>query len=367
MLKYRGKQLIRAGFMGVVLAILVIGVGLAPERLMSWATAIRYQAQFADAGGVVVGNDVVISGIKVGAVSDVSLQGRNALVTFTIDGSVPLGSDTTAHIRTGTLLGERVLTLESKGEGTLSPMDVIPVSRTASPYSLTEAVSELTANTAGTDTASLNQSLDTLSGTLDQVAPQLGPTFESVTRLSRAINERDDTLGALLEDGADVTKILSDRSQQVNTLILNANDLMAVLSDRRYVIVELLAHTSALSKQLSGLIHDNEQELAPTLDKLNAVTAVLENNRDNIAKALPGLAKFQTTLGETIGNGPYYQAYVPNIIISELLQPFFDYAFGFRRGVNAGQPPDNAGPRAELPFPYNGIPGPGEQWGPPPR
>ena len=67
MLKYRGAQLIRAGFMGVVLAVLVIGVGLAPERLMSWATAIRYQAQFADAGGVVTGNDVVISGIKVGA------------------------------------------------------------------------------------------------------------------------------------------------------------------------------------------------------------------------------------------------------------------------------------------------------------
>ena len=208
--------------------------------------------------------------------SDVVLQGRNALVTFTIDGTVPLGSDTTAHIRTGTLLGERVLTLESKGEGTMSPMDVIPVSRTASPYSLTEAVSELTANTAGTDTASLNQSLDTLSGTLDQVAPQLGPTFEAVTRLSQAINERDDTLGALLKDGADVTKILSERSQQVNTLILNANDLMAVLSERRYAIVELLAHTSALSKQLSGLIHDNEQELAPTLDKLNAVTAILE-------------------------------------------------------------------------------------------
>ena len=288
-------------------------------------------------------------------------------MTFTIDGSVPLGSDTTAHIRTGTLLGERVLTLESKGEGTMSPMEVIPVSRTASPYSLTEAVSELTSNTAGTDTASLNQSLDTLSGTLDQVAPQLGPTFESVTRLSQAINERDDTLGALLENGADVTKILSDRSQQVNTLILNANDLTAVLSDRRYAVVELLAHTSALSKQLSGLIHDNEQELAPTLEKLNAVTAVLENNRDNIAKALPGLAKFQTTLGETIGNGPYYQAYVPNIDMAPLLQPFLDYAFGFRRGVNAGQPPDNAGPRAELPFPYNGIPGPGEQWGPPQR
>ena len=140
---------------------------------------------------------------------------------------------------------------------------------------------------------------------------------------------------------------------------------MAILSDRRRAIVELLVRTSALSKQLSGVIHDNEQRLAPTLDKLNAVTAILEKNRDNIAKALPGLAKFETTLGETIGNGPYYQAYVPNIDIAQILQPFLDYAFGFRRGTDAGQAPDNAGPRAELPFPYNGIPGPGEQWGPP--
>ncbi|MCT7659275.1 MCE family protein [Mycobacterium deserti] len=367
MLKYQGRHLIRSGFMGVVLVVLVIAVGLAPERLVALATQIRYQALFADAGGVAVGNDVVVSGTKVGNVSGIALQGRNALVTFTIDGTVELGSDTTAHVRTGTLLGERVLTLESEGDGTMSPLDVIPVTRTASPYSLTEAVSELTANTAGTDTSSLNQSLDTLSATLDQVAPQLGPTFEGITRLSQAINDRDDTLGELLENGADVTKILSDRSAQVNTLILNANDLVSVLSARRYAIVELLAHTSALSQQLSGLIRDNEQELAPTLDKLNAVTAVLEKNRDNIAKALPGLAKFQTTLGETIGNGPYYQAYIPNLIFGQLMQPFLDYAFGFRRGVNAGQPPDNAGPRAELPFPYNGIPGPGEHWGEPPR
>jgi phospholipid/cholesterol/gamma-HCH transport system substrate-binding protein len=365
MLKYRGKQLIRPGFIGVVLVVLVILVGLSPEKLSAWATSIRYQALFSDAGGVAAGNDVTISGIKVGNVSNVALQGRNAVVTFAIDGTVSLGSDTTAHVRTGTLLGERVLTLESKGNGTMRPMDVIPVSRTASPYSLTEAVSELTSNTAGTDTVSLNQSLDTLSATLDQVAPQLGPTFDGLSRLSQAINDRDDTLGDLLKNGADVTKILSDRSEQVNTLILNANDLVAVLSERRYAIVELLVHTSALSKQLSGLIHDNEQKLAPTLDKLNAVTAVLENNRDNIAKALPGLAKFQTTLGETIGNGPYYQAFVPNLDIAQILQPWMDYAFGFRRGTNAGQPPDNAGPRAELPFPYNGIPGPGEQWGPP--
>jgi phospholipid/cholesterol/gamma-HCH transport system substrate-binding protein len=130
-----------------------------------------------------------------------------------------------------------------------------------------------------------------------------------------------------------------------------------VLNARRAAIVGLLAHTSAVAQQVSGLVADNEKQLAPTLEKLNSVTAMLEKNRDSIGQALPGLAKFQVTQGETVANGFYYNAYVPNLQPAELLQPFLDYAFGFRRGVNAGQPPDNAGPRAELPIPVNGIPG----------
>ncbi|KUI13798.1 mammalian cell entry protein [Mycolicibacterium acapulense] len=357
MLKYRAPSLIRAGFIGVVLIVLIIAVGLQPERLWSWATAVRYQALFTEAGGLAPGNDVKVSGMTVGSVSDVSLDKGKALVTFTVDGKVRLGSQTTAHIRTGTLLGERTLALEPAGDDRLKPLYVIPPSRTSSPYSLTEAVSEFTANTADTDTASINQALDTLSDTIDRIAPQLGPTFDGLSRLSRSLNGRDESLGRLLESAADVTGVLSERSEQLNTLILNANDLMGVLETRRYAIVSLLANTSVVARQLTGLVHDNEQELAPTLQKLNAVYDMLERNRDNIAKALSGLAKYQVTQGEAVNNGFYYNAFVGNLLPAQSLQPFLDYALGYRRGVNAGQPPDNAGPRAEFPFPYNGIPG----------
>jgi phospholipid/cholesterol/gamma-HCH transport system substrate-binding protein len=360
MLKYRGSQLIRAGFIGVVLIILVIAIGLQPERLISWATALRYQAMFTEAGGLNTGNDVTVSGIKVGSVSSIELVNGDALVGFTIQGKYALGSDSTAHIRTGTLLGERVLALESAGSGTLDRRQAIPTTRTSSPYSLTDAVSELTANTAGTDTDTLNQSLDTLSQTLDQIAPQLGPTFDGVSRLSRSLNNRNESLAELLKTAGDVTGVFSERSQQVNSLILNSNDLLAVLNDRRYAITSLLSATSAVSRQLTGLVADNEQELAPTLEKLNRVTAMLEKNRDNLAKMLPGAAKYYLTQGEIVSNGAYYNALVPNLVFGQLLQPFLDYAFGFRRGVDAGQPPDTAGPRAELPFPVNSIPQPGD-------
>lgn len=357
MLKYRGSNLIRSGIIGLTLIILIIAVGLQPATISQWATALRYQALFTEAGGLTAGNEVMMSGMTVGAVSDISLREGKVLVDFVVDSRFHLGSSSTAHIRTRTLLGERVLTVESIGSATQPTNDVIPVTRTSSPYSLNDAVNELTTNTAGTNTADLNHALDALTATLDQIAPQLGPTFDGFTRLSKSLNSRDVVLRELLDNTRDVTGVLSERSRQLNTLILDANALIEVLNDRREAIVNLLTSVSTVSRELSGLVADNEQALAPALEKLNSVTEVLQKNRDNIAAALPGLAKFQVTQGETVSSGFYYNAYVPNLVPAQALQPFMDYALGFRRGVGAGQPPDNVGPRAEFPFPFNGIPG----------
>jgi len=56
MQRYRGSNLIRAGVIGVILIILVIAVGLQPERLLQYATSLRYQALFSEAGGLATGH-----------------------------------------------------------------------------------------------------------------------------------------------------------------------------------------------------------------------------------------------------------------------------------------------------------------------
>lgn len=200
-------------------------------------TALRYHALFVEAGGLSAGDDVKVSGVKVVAVKGISLRRGKAQVDFTLNSAVTLGSETTTHIRTGTLLGKRILTLESAGNVVMRPLSVIPAARTASSYSLTEAVGDLAADTAGTNLGSLNQSLDTLAGTINQIAPQLGPTFDGLTRLSKSINSRNDTGAELLTNTGAVTGILAERSQQVNQLILDANDLLEVLVQRRKTIV----------------------------------------------------------------------------------------------------------------------------------
>src|SRR5690242_11613383 len=125
MLRYRGGRLVRVGFIGVVVCVLIVTIGLQPERLMAVATTGQYHAVFDAAGGLAVGNKVKISGVDVGTVTDVGLDGLQALVTFTVERRIRLGSTTGAHIVTGTLLGERVLKVEPAGDGELPILGVI--------------------------------------------------------------------------------------------------------------------------------------------------------------------------------------------------------------------------------------------------
>ncbi|HLS76019.1 MAG TPA: MCE family protein [Nocardia sp.] len=326
--RYRGAHLTRHGVTGVVLVVCVIALGLQAEQFIAWSTTVRYTAVFAEAGGLGVGDEVVLSGVTVGTVTRLSLDHGDARVDFRVRDRITLGGGTSAHIKTGSLLGRRVLTLAPAGPGTLRPGEVIPIERTSSPYSLTDAVGELAATVGETDTAALDPALDTLATTLDRVAPQLGPAFDGLTELSRTINSRDETLRALLTATADVSGILAESAAQLNTLILDANALLQTLVARRQAIVDLLAGTAAVAEQLRALVADNEAELAPTLDRLNSVVAMLEDNRDNIAAALPGLAKVAMTQGEAVSGGPFYNAFVANLIPGDLIQPFIDQAFG---------------------------------------
>ncbi|MXP23302.1 MCE family protein [Gordonia sp. HNM0687] len=341
MRKYRGSRLVRFGCVGLVLIFLVVMAGLNFARFTMWLTTVPYRADFTESAGLAAGAPVLVSGVRVGAVSDVSLVDGKARVVFTVDQDTRVGDTTSVQIRTGSLLGQRIVTVEPSGQGVLGPDDVIPTDRTSSPYSLNDAVNELTTNTSGIDTAALNTSLDTLSATVTDVAPDLGPMFDGLAEISRGLNARNGSLRELLATTSAVTDVIAGRANRVNTLILNSNLLLDELVQRRRAIASLLANTAAVADQLTKLVADNEEQLAPTLDRLNSVAAMLERNRDNIAQALPGLAKVSQTQGEAVSGGPFYQAYVANLIPGPLLQPFIDQAFGIT-------------PQSRLPIPGAG-------------
>ncbi|HEX6872126.1 MAG TPA: MlaD family protein, partial [Micromonosporaceae bacterium] len=106
---------------------------------------VPYHAAFRDASGLTAGNEVRVAGVKVGKVTGVRLARHGAepyvRVDFRItDAGAALGTETVATIRIKTVLGQKFLGLEPQGAGQLVPGAEIPLTRTASPLDVMQAV-----------------------------------------------------------------------------------------------------------------------------------------------------------------------------------------------------------------------------------
>jgi phospholipid/cholesterol/gamma-HCH transport system substrate-binding protein len=84
---------------------------------------------------------------------------------------------------------------------------------------------------------------------------------------------------------------------------------------------------SALARQVSGLVADNRTQLRPALDKLNGVLTIVDNRRERLQKGLKLFNKYAMQLGESVASGPFFKAYIVNLLPGQFVQPFIDVAF----------------------------------------
>lgn len=306
------SRTVSLGIVGIVVAVTVSLSALQVDRLPFIRSGATYTAYFADAGGLVTGDQVQVAGVRSGRVEEVKLDGAKVYVRFTLDESITLGHKTSAAIKTNTVLGRKSLEVTPAGTGSTHADDPIPLDRTTSPYSLTDALGDLSNTVKGLDMDQVNKTLDTLSTTFADTPAPLRSALDGVTQLSRSLNARDKALTDLLGRAQNVTKVLADRSNQINALLVDGNELLGELDRRRTALSQLIVYVNGLAQQLTGLVNDNEAQLKPTLDKLNSVLNLLQTNKDNLAKTLDGLGPFAAALGEQVGSGPYFQAYVSN-------------------------------------------------------
>ncbi|MGA8127654.1 MAG: MlaD family protein, partial [Mycobacterium sp.] len=111
---------IRIGLIGVgfILALMLLSVNY--DKLPFFSKGATYSAYFAEAGGLMSGNIVQVSGFRVGQVSSVELDGPRVLVTFDVANNIRLGDRTEAAIKLKTLLGTKILEVTPRGDGKLS-------------------------------------------------------------------------------------------------------------------------------------------------------------------------------------------------------------------------------------------------------
>jgi phospholipid/cholesterol/gamma-HCH transport system substrate-binding protein len=308
----------------VVVTALVIGA-LQYKNLPFFSQGTSYSAYFADAGGLKTGAAVQVAGFKVGEVRSITLVDSHALVTFDVADDIRVGDRSEAAIKTKALLGSKVLEVTPRGGG--SQNGTIPLERTTSPYQLPDAIGDLSATISGLNTDQLSGSLTVLAQTFADTPPQLQAAVAGVARFSQTLDDRDAQLRSLLGNANKATGILAQRSDEVVSLVANTNALLIQLESQSSALDQLSGNFSALSQQLRGLIAENRTALKPALDRLNGVLAIVDNRKAKVQEALKGLRDYATSLGESVGSGPFFKAYLANLLPGQFVQPFVDAAF----------------------------------------
>jgi phospholipid/cholesterol/gamma-HCH transport system substrate-binding protein len=318
------RNRIAVGLVGTLILAAIVIAAFSYDKLPFIKNTSDYSAYFAEAGGIKPGSDVRVSGMSVGRVSDIHLEGTKVLIDFTVRKGVELGDRTEAAIKIETVLGTKMLELRSRGDGQLS--GTIPLERTTSPYDLPTALGDLTVAISGLDTTQLSSSLSTLADTFKDTPPDLKVALEGVARFSDTLNTRDVQLRNLLANANKVTGVLAKRSDQIASLVVDANALLSELLTQRDSVDAFMSNLTAVSHQISGLVADNRTQLKPALDKLNGVLGILDNRKQEIQRTLYLLRRYAMSFGEVLGSGPFFKAALVNLP-GQFAQPFIDSAF----------------------------------------
>ena len=121
--------------------------------------------------------------------------------------------------------------------------------------------------------------------------------------------------------------MLAERSDQIVSLVRNTNALLAELQSQSAALDQISGNISALSQQLQGFIAENRETMKPALDKLNGVLTILDNRKERLQKSLKLLNEYAMSLGESVSSGPFFKAYIANLLPGQFVQPFIDAAF----------------------------------------
>ncbi|NKI43059.1 MCE family protein [Streptomyces physcomitrii] len=309
----RHRDPVGVALVGLLLLALIGAAAVNVDRLPLIGGGTEYTASFREAAGLAEGDEVRIAGVKAGRVTSVGLDGATVRVRFEVKDAW-VGNASTAAIAIKTLLGDKYLALDPLGTGPQDPGRRIPLSRTTSPYDVTEAFGDLSGTLDEIDTRQLAKSFETISRTFADSPPEVRRAVSGLSALSRTLSSRDAALAKLLRGSNRLTKTLDRKKSSFETLIDDGGDLLGELKARRAAIKGLLRGTRALGTELGGLVDDNSRELGPTLKALGRVTQVLVDNREGLDRTLAAVGPYYRLVGNTLGNGRWFDSYLCGVV-----------------------------------------------------
>lgn len=276
----RGPAVIRrnARRLAVVAAVLlVLGGAVWGVRQLFFAPK-RITAYFTTATSIYPGDEVRVSGVKVGTIKSIQPEGTRVKMALDVDRDVPVPADAKAVIVAQNLVAARYvqLTPAYRTSGpTMADGAVIPVDRTATPVEWDEVKTQL-------------MRLSTDLGPNSKVStPSVARFIDSA---ANALNGNGDKLRGALAQLSGVARTLASGSGNIVDIIKNLQTFVTALRDSNVQIVQFNDRLATLT----SVVDDSKSDLDAALTNLSGavgeVQRFIAGTRDQTSEQVSQLA-----------------------------------------------------------------------------
>lgn len=278
--------IIRLAAGALALAVLAAAFIVVNRTLFAPATV---RAIFTTATAIYPGDDVRVSGVKIGTIAAIEPRGATVEMTMHVDRGVDIPADAGAVIVAQSLVDSRYvqLTPAYRGDGpTMADDTVIPLERTAIPVEWDQIKTQLTrlATELGPDG--------------DRTS---GPAGRFIDSAADALAGNGDKLRQVLSQLSGVGRILADGSGDIASTIENLQIFVTALRDSNVQIVQFQNRLATLTSVLSDSRSDLDAALANLSIAVGEVQRFVAENRDKAAEQVGRLADVTQNLVDNRG------------------------------------------------------------------
>jgi phospholipid/cholesterol/gamma-HCH transport system substrate-binding protein len=305
--------LIKMTVFAVVTVTLTALLGLTIANTTLGATS-GYVARFTDVTGLNEGDDIRMSGVRIGQVTDIAVvDDRWADVRFDVEASRQLPKSITATIKYRNLIGQRYIAL-AVGSGdtnaVLEPGDTIPLDRTQPALNLTELFNGFQPLFQALKPDQVNK----LAGELIQVLQGEGGTIDSVlahtASLATTIASKDKVIGQVIDNLNTVLTTVNERTTEVSGLIDQLQQLASGLAAQRQPIGDAISALGDLTESTAGLLSSVRPPIKEDIAALGRLAGNLADHGDTVDKFLAGLPHKVQTISRVSSYGGWYNYYL---------------------------------------------------------
>jgi virulence factor Mce-like protein len=276
------------------LVVLVLAVG----AVVTYRTAFAprtIRAVFTSATAIYKGDEVRVSGVKVGTIGAIEPHGTTTELVLNVDRNVPIPADAKAVIVARSLLADRYvqLTPAYRTAGpTMRAGAVIPLERTAVPVEWDEVQKQLTrlATELGPDSAvsssSVGRFIDSAANAMDGNGDKLRQTLAQLSGVARILADGSGNIVDIIKNLQQFVTALRDSNVQIMEFQNRLASLTSLLDDSKSDLDAALSNLSVAIGDVQRFVKENRDRASEQVQRLANVTQNLVDHRDDLEQLL---------------------------------------------------------------------------------